>query len=418
MISGKWGTFLAVMVAITIPLEKLTYASLVPADLFLVLMMVSVWPILLRRNVKVYFPLAFAMWVIFVGSLIATLSAVDIPSATIAMLQEVYLYVAFLTLANAFVGEKERRAFQIAWVIVAALEGVLLLSGRGGVGPDFATSVVGRGDNLEDIGRAVGTFQNANAAGGYMLISFFVALALPWPKNRWLKAGLLAAHLGGIVGTGSNAALAGWGLGLAVFILYWLLQKGRALLGVVGLGTVVVGTALVFLYLLWPAIAPALNASSSESPLFAYLRLADKLGKRQVLWEDGWRILEKYPLGIGPSVSRTLIDIGLHSDYVAFMVERGPLGIIGLALLVSEPVLWLALTHRRCRTPDQLWATGALFAGLLSVLSFATSHEVTHGRSVWMLLIVIFTHYTLLIPALAPRVKKLTASVQATLGRA
>jgi hypothetical protein len=35
-----------------------------------------------------------------------------------------------------------------------------------------------------------------------------------------------------------------------------------------------------------------------------------------------------------------------------------------------------------------------------------------------MLLTVIFTHYKLLIPALAPRVKKLTASVQANLGRA
>jgi hypothetical protein len=181
---------------------------------------------------------------------------------------------------------------------------------------------------------------------------------------------------------------------------------------------VVAGTALVMLYLLWPAIAPALNASSSESPLFAYLRVADKFGKRQVLWEDGWRILEVYPLGIGPSVSRTLIDIGLHSDYVAFLVERGPLGIIGLALFIGEAILWLALAHRLSPDPDQRWVTGALFAGLLSILAFATSHEVTHGRSVWMLLIVIFTHYTLLIPALAPRVKKLAASVQANLGRA
>ncbi len=418
MISGKWGLFLAVMAAITIPLERFTYASLVPADLFLVLMIVSVWPILLRRNARVYFPLAAALWVIFVGSLIATLSAVDIPSAVIAMLQELYLYVAFLTLVNAFVAEKERRAFQIAWVIVAALEGLLLLTGRGGVGPEFATSVAGRGGGLEEIGRAVGTFQNANAAGGYMLISFFVALSLPWPKNRWLKLGLLAAHVAGIVGTGSNAALGGWILVVGLFTFYLLWHRGRALLGVIGGGIVALGIFLVVTLLLWPAIAPFFSASSSESPLFAYLRVADKFAKRQTLWEDGWRILEDYPLGIGPSVSRTLIDIGLHSDYVAFAVERGPLGIIGLALFIGEAMLWLALAYRLSRNSGDVFATGALFAGLVSILSFALSHEITHGRSVWLLLTVIFTHYRLLVPEVAPRAKKLVAAVRTNLGRA
>lgn len=398
MVNGKLGLLLAIGLVIMLPLERwLGPLGMGAVDLFVVLLMLTAWPLLWRRRAPVHIPLALAMWLIVVGGLIGVLSGLNWVAGLTALLQELYLFIAFLTVVNTFVDRAAFLTFRKAWVAVAVVESVLLLIGRLGIGPAFLRSVSYRSTDVSGIGRSLGTFQNANAAGGYMLVSLFLLLATPYPRNLLARIGLTVLLALVIVATGSNSALLGMFLGMAVAVPYWLSRRGRAMSFALGLVSLAAGVLILTLFF-WPDLLSFFVPVGRESPLFAYSRVEDKLDKRTDIWMSAAAVFQNYPLGIGPNVSKEAIGIGLHNDYVAFMVERGLLGFIGLILLIGEMLLWLVLARKNGVTRQHHFTTGALLGGLVSVLAVAATHEVTHSRPVWLLFAVNFLHCRLLQP--------------------
>lgn len=400
MVNGKVGLWLMIGIAVILPIEKWQVAGLVPVDLFFVLLITTAWLSFAHNQTRLRTPLILAMWLIFIGSLIGTMSGLDWIKAWIAIIQEVYLYLVFLTLVNVFTDRDKFLSFSKAWAYMAAVISILLILEAIGLGVPFLQGggIKGETTDPSEVGRALGTFGNANAAGGYMLVSFFLLLSTsfsgPW---RPVRIALLVLYIGGIVATGSNGAALGLVLGLGTATLYWIAQrKGRELLFLLGSGAVMSVITLIMVLFFLPVFASVLGAAAEGSILSIYARAADKLGKREFIWGSGVDIFTEYPLGIGPNVSNSVIGIGLHSDYVAFMIERGPLGFTGLMVFIGEIFFWLALAHKRSTTWRHYLATGALLGGLISMCSSAATHEVTHGRPVWLFFAIVFLHYKFL----------------------
>ncbi len=399
MVSGKLGYALAVVSIILLPIEKWKFSGLGLADFSLIALIVVTWPVFWRNRSRMVFPLAFPLWVIFVGGFIGLLTGLAIVKGLFAMAQEIYLIVLFLTVVNMINDRETLNKLLRVWVVVGTVESVMLLMQRFGFRiPLFPiggkADVLGADESyLSSIGRAVGTFVNTNAAGGYMLITFFILLSMPYPRNRLLRYGLLALMIGGVFSTGSNSALGGMGLGLLLAIIYWAQRRGRTVLLGAGVA-VILGTAVL---LTFPSISSAANSSSrKESALVAFSRAGHKLEKRLILWTNGTDLSEQYMFGIGPNVTSSITGISLHNDYLAFYTERGQIGFIGLILLLGEMFYWIVMAARNGTEWHHHLGTGALMAGLISLAIMASVHEISHGRAVWIYYAIIYIHYKLL----------------------
>jgi hypothetical protein len=400
MVNGRFGLLLIIVALPFMNLERLLVSNLGPGDLFIMLLIVTTWLVLWRQRTPVNFPLMFGFWLIMIGSDIATMSGLGIPAASKAIAEDLYLFVLFLTLANAITDRRSLQTLLKAWAIVAAVEAVLIIGNLahinlpiiGGLG---AKSAALGATTTNSTDRAVGTFLNANAAGGYMLLSLAAVASISFPRNRLLRLGLWGLYLAAIVATGSIGAMLGTGVAAVVAIVYWLYRRGRSLVFWLGLGFM----GIFFGTLLAPVGYTLITSVSSKSGhgggglLYELTRINNKLDKRFALWSRVAPLMENAWLGIGPNVTAQLVTIGAHSDYIAYFSERGEIGVIGLFVLLGEVIFWIVLAARAGPGLDGGLATGALLGGLFGQMLMATVHETMHGRPVWLLYAVIFLHY-------------------------
>jgi O-antigen ligase len=136
------------------------------------------------------------------------------------------------------------------------------------------------------------------------------------------------------------------------------------------------------------------------------------------------RLVETYktrPLGIGvKNSSEQIVAIGererpnsyrskeAHDDYLAFALERGPLGLLGLLL---GTVMAFAMVGRGRKHLDRRLgnaaAGGAVWAAFLGALAASSMHsfviEKLHFRHFWLLLALITTMCTAWPVVTAPR---------------
>jgi hypothetical protein len=390
MANGRIGLLLAIGLAITLPLERLTVRfNLAPVDAFLVLLVLFAWPGFWRKRIRLHFPLAIPAWLIIWGGLVGTIPLLDIPASFTALFQELYIFVVFITFVNAFIQKRSFLIFQKIWFLTAAVESILLIMGRFQIGPDVLRFA--KGNDLSETGRAVGTFENANSAGSYLVVSLFLLLALPFPRNRWVRAALIALLMLGIFATGGNSAMFGMLLGLTITLLYWLYHKGRTFVLAVGFSSIL-AMAAAGIFILYSLQSPLLTVGRSNL-LFAFSRPDEKLEKRLGIWISGLNAYEQYPSGIGPNVTKTVVGGGMHNDFLAFLAERGPIGFAGLILVIGEALFWLLWLSRR-PVGNYHQAIGALLGGLAAVWgAMATTHEISHERQVWLFMAAVYLYY-------------------------
>lgn len=124
-----------------------------------------------------------------------------------------------------------------------------------------------------------------------------------------------------------------------------------------------------------------------------------------------WSLLrETYtrsPLGIGPGNSRAIVvRVGererpesfmskeAHSDYLGYAIERGPIALLGMFLLLGEAFGRLAGFRRR-ETPGtgpERWGgafAAAIFAGLVASCVHSLVIEKLHFRHFWFYLAIL-----------------------------
>jgi O-antigen ligase len=129
-------------------------------------------------------------------------------------------------------------------------------------------------------------------------------------------------------------------------------------------------------------------------------RSPDSAGQRQSLLQESIRLYERgSPLGEGPVSTKPRLTREqaplikeAHDDYLAALIERGPVGFVGVLLLVCSLAL-RGLFVTRTRLAGGLAAIvvrpNALVGALAGTVVAGTVYELLHVRHVWALFAIV-----------------------------
>ena len=381
-----------VLAIILLPYERLVGpASLRPVDgIFVILSVytaVSCW----RNHQRLVFPLLIPMWLIIMSSLVAAVLGFAYFTNLIAIVQEIYLWVVLIVITNLLLRHSpaERDLFFKIWVAVSCVIALTTLMGMLHIGPSMFYEIPMRDRyQFDGFDRGVGTYVNPNAAAAYLSTSFFIAIGAPIPRP--IRVVACCWIFMGMFGTGSNGAMGTTLIALVLLVgLYLVVRNRRAALG---LALAATGVTAVFTLLLerLPAILSLSGTANSSLLGSSVRRVGRAMMLRIQLWTIGWREFQKRPWGFGPN-SASKLQASLHSDYLAFLFERGPIGFLGWVLLLLEPLFYVARAVRHPQADNaHQWQLLALGAGFVANAMNAAVHELSHTRPLWLLMALIF----------------------------
>jgi len=367
-------------------------------DLFAVSYVVAALFGLLRSGRPLRWPAGAAFGLILTASLIALVASANPSKGLLNLVIDLYLFALFLAICNDLSG-RERALHTIlkVWTVAALAWGTLLiLTFLQALPPALAKALLGQ--TFDD--RLATTTGNPNLAASFMLVSYFVALSSPWPRRRVARFLVLGWILFGMYVTGSNGALTGVVAGWAFLALGPYLRAARTreqLMAFVGVLLLLVTIALGVTV---AVVGVPRFGLADVSAFAAHERdgaFADNLGRldrgtrvRLQLWDSGFRGSgSRLAIGLGPGEAIDVVvnakgrNQSLHNDLIAYLIERGVLGFVGILALYAALLRWGGrLLVARGRGPDTMRGLGA---GVAANLLMSMSHETMHFRHVWVL---------------------------------
>jgi O-antigen ligase len=228
--------------------------------------------------------------------------------------------------------------------------------------------------------RAKATFPNPNLAGHFMATCFMALVVLPVSRRARIVG--LAATGAGVVATGSFGATMQLAVGLLVLGIE---AARRARPATRQMLTFAFAGALALL-----ALAVASGAQflpeRGESTGYNAAHLERTTTGRADLWDAAIDQIVDTPWGIGPGSSRNLEVLRegtdtteTHSEPLAFLSERGALGLLGLV------ALWATLWRFAV-------AGGVGRAMIASLVVASLFRETSHYRHIWVVLALVVTY--------------------------
>lgn len=381
-------------------------------DFWSLLFLPICWWYLIRIRQPVRFPYVLGMWFILLGSFIGTFFSFDPLASIVFIAKEVYLYIWFVTLTAVFASLESSllRRVLLVWTMVVVLHGVMLVAEF--VSPNFygfMISILGSIGNVDSrfLGRPAGLFENPVWAALFQVMGFVPLLLAGFRRELSLLLGIIL--LLSILATASLGALSAL-LGASVVAVIVLLLMGGHLKFLVWLATVLTLAAGLFLFTLsqFPDVLARLEHLTTD-------RAAHTAGERLGLWGSGSEILfsQKSILGVGPNNYRDFLENKtLHNDFLEFGVERGVIGLLGLALLAGEALnSAVKILLQQKKIGDAARPVGVIFlAMLVGAFLESNAHQIFHFRTVWLGLAL--QEATLIRMMLPPSVKTIIARVE------
>ncbi|MGH8968374.1 MAG: O-antigen ligase family protein [Actinomycetes bacterium] len=368
-----------------------------PVDIALMLAIVTVilWAGVTRSRLHVPYVVPVA-GLVLVGCVSALLS--DAPSAGgIAVAQEIFLLAWCAAVTSVCRTPGALRVVVRAWCLSATTWATFLVAAVVAGQPGLAGVAGGAG------GRARLLFDHPNMAGNYFLISILVIIAAGYPRRAPVRALACSVLFVAMVLAGSNAALLSLALvGLALLFLRLRSRSGLITATAVVLCVLFVGGAV------WTVAAQPVMSAIEETDntvvRYSVSRGPRSADARQMLFAAQYELFrEGHLLGVGPAGTREALDESpsalvkeSHNDYLATLVERGPLGVLALLLLIGAVAVRAASVGRprlSAAYAAVIPRPGAL-AGAFVVFAFsAITHEVLHYRHLWTLLAILAALY-------------------------
>lgn len=378
---------------VLLPLDfvKLPF-NIIPVDCWILMGLPVLWLTFIRGSHIISLSYAVAMWFILVASFASTFAAPSPKNSLIVILKELYTYVWFVTLTTVLVrlNARDFRRLLIVWSGVVFLHGLVIVAQF--LSPDFwqfTTSLADKSSEFEKY-RASGLFMNANSAAFFQLLGFVpLVLASPSRKTGMILWVLL---LPAMLAPGSMGATVAFIAGLAVAIIaIFLIGRLSLIIKMFVQLAIVISLLAVLLYFI-----VSHNARYQEHFEHIFLGRAERSSEgRFDLWQRGFdAFLANNVLlwGVGPEnfreVDAEMTDNQLHNDFLAFLVERGLIGVLGLGLfaaLAAGRAIYMVLIYNEY--PDRAQITVVVFLAVITAVTVESlTHQIFHFRTLWLVL--------------------------------
>lgn len=330
------------------------------------------------------------MWLILVASLLSIFSAPAPRNSLIVIMKESYVFLWFITLTAVLVSLKVKdfRRILIIWTAVVFVHGLVILGQF--ISPDFwryTISFANRTGEYE-IYRPSGLFTNANAAAFFQMLGFVPLLLISPSKKIAMILGMLLLLT--MLLTGSMGAAIAFIAGLAAVVVV-LVLSGHLTSVIKTFGQLAVIAAL-FVGVLF--FASSQNERYQQHFERIFLERAERSSEgRFTLWQQGVDAYLEYDVllwGVGPENFREVGRKGkqLHNDFLAFSVERGLLGTLGLvlfAVLATGRALYMVLISNKY--PSRAGPVVVVFLGVwVAAIVESQTHQIFHFRVLWIVL--------------------------------
>jgi O-antigen ligase len=355
---------------------------------------------LLRPGRRLHTPLLVPVAIIAVGSLLASLGAPSPQKAALSVAQDLYLFVWFLALVNLIRSEREVRLACAVWTWAAVAVSLVALGQLYIAYGTLSTLLGSRGF------RPASTLYNPNMLADYLVVSLFLAMSLFGTLRKRFLVPALGTIFVGLLATKSNGGMLSLGIGAFVWVVVSaVVARVRLAMIVAGL-LLAAGVAGLGLWIHgeWGVGEGSLSALRQHT--FAG-RLEKSTRARGRILDQLERAYARSPLGIGPGNSGALTlsitererpesyqSKEAHSDYLAYAVERGPLGLAGLVAFTGVLYAHVAATWRdRPRGAARARQAGRWVAAATAALTASAAHslviEKLHFRHFWLLLALV-----------------------------
>jgi O-antigen ligase len=309
----------------------------------------------------------------------------------LAVTQDLFLFVWAAALTNFARTDVNVRFLASAWALTASAWAVVFIATAG-------PGMLKAGGGAADPVRAAFTFGDENGAGFYFAVSILVVLATQRPRRgSWRLVAVVCLGLA-TLGTGSLGAISGLLAGVAVAVVLGLRSRRGAALALVLTVALPAGVASGVLFSQRHEVVQAAHESDNALLRNSLGRGYQSSSSRAVLAQETYTLFQTSNVwGRGPVATQHALRLQqapypkeAHNDWLAALVERGALGIVGLLVLVLEIGLWGARTWDRRRLapgfaaafPAPHFVVGALVTGVI----FSFTHEVLHDRTLWAVL--------------------------------
>lgn len=246
--------------------------------------------------------------------------------------------------------------------------------------------------------RVLFTFGDPNYASTYWDATIFVVYAARTPSTRWMRIIGYIMLAWALALTESN----GGALALGVGIFFLLLVKSYRKRGWIGSAAAAIaiclGVGIFFTAIPLNSIRQWAASSNQALLVNSIGRSAQSSAERGELITETRQLYEQSDgiVGLGPASTKPLLTTQLypyaneaHDDYLAALVERGPVGLLGLLLLVGSAVSRAVPIVRRplsARYAAVVPVPAGLVAALLTLSVNSFYEEILHFRFLWALL--------------------------------
>jgi O-antigen ligase len=338
-------------------------------------------------------PYVTPMLLMMAGGTIGALAGPLPRAGAIAFVQDAVLLAWCWAVANLASSPERMRVLLAAWSWTAIAWVVLLFCGLAAGIPAITGQTASEGS------RTMLTFGDPSYAASYYVISLMIIWATSCPRRRAVRVVAYALLIAALLSTGSNSGMVTLVLGAAVATVLAVGRRAGGAAAAAALAAMLAGGVLAVTQISMTPIQQAAHESE-----VAFLR--DGLGRghksasqRDTLRAETARLYRSGgPLGQGPVSTKARLEAEMapwvkeaHNDYLAALIERGVLGLAGVALLAAGLATRLAALVRPLAGgfAEIVPRPHALVGAVAGTLVAMAVYELLHVRHLWALLGVV-----------------------------